>query len=210
MRSLSCSVIAARTLVSDLPLPPHHHTNDDEDHPDNEHASDDANKNEYCGHSRLLGHDSHGRSAARTRACCEPINAGLGYDIARKRRLSDGYPCRASRENNGVRNLDLLASYHASDRVLSERSPVCPVANVTCQVAASGAITSIVLALAVSMIDLEAAGRPHLSQNRASSAIVDPQLVQKPISTSICFAGEFQALLLGYLQFIYWRSSSRS
>lgn len=62
--------------------------------------------------------------------------------------------------------------------------PVCPVAKVTCQVAAGGAITSIVLALAVSMIDLEAVGRPHLSQNRASSAIVDPQLVQKPISTS--------------------------
>ena len=62
--------------------------------------------------------------------------------------------------------------------------PVCPVAKVTCHVAAGGAITSIVLAFAVSMIDFEATGIPHFSQNRASSAIVDPQLVQKPISTS--------------------------
>src|ERR1019366_1002429 len=62
--------------------------------------------------------------------------------------------------------------------------PVCPVANVTCHVAAGGAINSIVLAFAVSMIDFEATGMPHLSQNRASLAIVDPQLVQTPISTS--------------------------
>jgi len=41
-----------------------------------------------------------------------------------------------------------------------------------------------VLAFAVSMIDFEATGMPHLSQNRDSSVIVDPQLVQKPISTS--------------------------
>jgi hypothetical protein len=47
-----------------------------------------------------------------------------------------------------------------------------------------GANISIVLVFAVSMIDFEATGIPHFSQNRASSAIVDPQLAQKPISTS--------------------------
>ena len=65
--------------------------------------------------------------------------------------------------------------------------PVCPVANVTCHVATEGAMTSIVLAPAVSMIDFEATGIPHFSQDDASSPIVDPQLVQKPISTSHSF-----------------------
>ena len=54
-----------------------------------------------------------------------------------------------------------------------------------CHVAVGGEITSIVLAFAVPMIDFEATGMPHLSQNLASSAIVDPQLVQNPMRTCL-------------------------
>jgi hypothetical protein len=52
-------------------------------------------------------------------------------------------------------------------------------------VAAEGAITSIVLALADSMVEVDATGRPHLAQNLVSSANVDPHLVQLLILASL-------------------------
>ena len=45
-------------------------------------------------------------------------------------------------------------------------------------------MTSIALALAVSIVDLGAADNPHLSQNRDSAVIVVPQFAQKLISVS--------------------------
>lgn len=76
--------------------------------------------------------------------------------------------------------------------------PVCPVAKVTCHAAVGGEITSIVLAFAVPIIDIEVTAVPHLWQNRVSSAIVDPQLAQKPIfHLAFDISEESQVLMLG-------------
>ena len=87
------SVIASWALVADPNFPSHHDANNDENDPDQKNTSDNAHKDQNCTHRGTLGYNGHRCPAAGAGARSKTVDACLGYDIARKRRLSDRYPC---------------------------------------------------------------------------------------------------------------------